>query len=106
MKLYKLDNFTKGWVIGDFIPSLVHSKDIEIGIKSYLSESYEQRHIHNIATEYTIIIQGSVLMNNTQYNTGDIIQIDAKESTDFYAITDCITCVIKTPSVPSDKYLL
>jgi hypothetical protein len=101
-----LQDYIGGWVIGDFDPALFHSKDIEIGIKSYLEGSYEQRHTHKIATEYTIIVKGSVIMNNTQYNTGDIIRIDPEESTDFLALKDTITCVIKTPSIPSDKYLV
>jgi anti-sigma factor ChrR (cupin superfamily) len=106
MQLFNLKDYTGGWVIGDFDPALFHTKDIEIGIKSYLEGSYEQRHTHKIVTEYTIIVKGSVIMNNTQYDTGDIIRIDPEESTDFLALKDTITCVIKTPSIPSDKYLV
>lgn len=106
MKLFNLNDYKGGWIIGDFSPVLFSTTTVEVAIKSYSAGSHESRHVHNIATEYTIIIQGSVLMNNIKYDTGDIIQIDPKESTDFFAIEDTTTCVIKTPSIPSDKYLV
>ena len=33
----ELKNFTKGWFVGNFDPSLIKTNDIEIGVKEYKS---------------------------------------------------------------------
>ena len=43
-------------------------------------------------------------MNNVIYNKGSIIEISPGESTNFLALTDTITVVVKLPSVKIDKY--
>lgn len=101
-----LNDFTKGWVVGDFHPALINSKDIEVAIKYYKSGDIESRHVHKIVTEYTIILSGRVRMNSTIYNEKDIVKIIPGEYTDFYCLEDTITLVIKTPSIPSDKHII
>jgi len=105
MKVDNLNNFTKGWFIGDFEPSLYKNKDFEVAVKRYNKGDKEAKHHHKISTEYTSIIDGSVLMNGIQYNNGDIIVIEPNESTDFEALTDVVTVVVKTPCSIDDKCL-
>jgi hypothetical protein len=57
-----------------------------------------------LAEEFTIIVSGEVLMNNVKYSENDIIKINKNETTDFKAITDVITVVVKVPSSKNDKY--
>lgn len=102
----KLDNYTKGWIVGDFFPALINNKDIEVGIKKYKAFEYEKSHVHRVITEYTIIVSGKVKMNNQTYLENDVIEIKPGVSTDFLALEDTITVVIKTPSIPSDKYII
>lgn len=45
-------------------------------------------------------------MNGTEYGEGDIIRIDTGKATDFEALEDTITVVVKRPSVAEDKYIL
>ena len=105
MKKDNLKNFIKGWICGDFNPTLFPSKDFEIAIKRYKQNDYENSHTHKISIEYTIIVTGEVLMNNKVYTEDDIIIIEPNEYTDFMCLTDVITCVIKIPSSKNDKYL-
>lgn len=35
MKKYKINDFKKGWVIGNFEPSIFKSIDFEFGVKFY-----------------------------------------------------------------------
>lgn len=100
-----LNEFIGGWIIGNFEPTILDTKDFEIAIKEYKLGDKEQRHYHKIATEYTIIVSGEVIMNGTKYSKGDIIKIEPGESTDFSCVTDTTTCVIKTPSIKNDKFL-
>jgi anti-sigma factor ChrR (cupin superfamily) len=106
MKLDKLKNFTKGWVVGNFEPSLYKTDDVEVAVKYYNCGDYEERHYHKVATEITIITEGMVQMNGEIYVKGDVITINPLVSTDFKVLQDTITTVIKIPCVKGDKYFL
>lgn len=101
-----LNNFTKGWLVGDFSPSILKLKDIEIGIKKYKQGDVESRHVHKMSDEYTIVLSGVVSMNNIIYKENDIVHIEKCVSTDFLCLEDSITLVIKTPSITNDKEFL
>jgi hypothetical protein len=105
-KIYNLNEFIKGWICGAFIPSLFISDKFEIAIKRYKAGDHDQSHIHKVADEITMIIDGFVDMNGIKYHSDDIILIERGETTDFTAITDATTCVIKIPCVKGDKYLV
>lgn len=105
MKKHKLKKFTKGWFIGDFEPSLLSTKDFEIAVKNYSAGDSEEIHYHKKATEFTVVVKGKIMMFDKIFKKGDIIEVNPEEKTAFFAITDCITLVIKTPSVKGDKYI-
>lgn len=104
MQKYQLDEMKLGWFIGDFDPHVFRTKDFEVAIKHYSAGESEKSHFHMKAVEVTVIVSGSVRMNNETYKPGDIILINKNESTDFLALTDTITCVVKSPSVIGDKH--
>jgi hypothetical protein len=101
---YKLEDMIKGWFIGNFEPSLYKTNDVEVGIKKYSAGDYENTHFHKIATEFTVIISGTVEMNGVQYFENEIIKIIPGVLTNFKAITDVITVVVKLPGANNDKY--
>ena len=103
-KVSTLRDFTKGWFVGNFDPSLIKTNDVEIGVKEYKAGDCEDYHHHKIATEITCIVKGEVEMNGKQYKEGDIILIEPYEGTDFKAITDAMNVVIKIPGATDDKY--
>lgn len=105
MNKNNLKEFTKGWIVGKFEPSLLNTDNFEVAIKRYNAGDYEERHHHKIATEITVIVEGEVEMNGIKYIKDDIITIQPNESTDFKCITDVVTVVIKTPSANNDKYI-
>jgi hypothetical protein len=105
MRVYDVSQFTKGWFIGPFIPTLASNNDFECAVKTYSAGDYEVKHYHLVATEYTVIATGRVRMNGTEYGPNSIIEIKPGEATDFEAITETITFVIKIPAVIGDKHL-
>jgi quercetin dioxygenase-like cupin family protein len=105
MKLYNRNNFIGGWFIGNFIPTIIPSNEVEVSIKRYKAGDYDQAHYHKEADEITVIVEGMVSMNKIKYHTDDILWIEKGDITDFLALTDAITCVVKMPSVKGDKYL-
>ena len=44
-------------------------------------------------------------MNGTEYLANEILVIEPMESTDFEALEDTTTVVVKVPGAPKDKYL-
>ena len=106
MKLHKLKDMFKGWFVGNFEPSLYKTDDVEVAVKNYKAGDGEEKHYHKIATEITVVSKGKVLMNGTEYNEGDVIVIEPMEATDFHALEDTITMVVKIPCVKGDKYIV
>ena len=106
MKLHKLKDMFKGWLVGNFEPSLYTTDDVEVAVKNYTIGDVDEKHYHKIATEITVISKGKVLMNGVEYNEGDVIVIEPGEATDFHALEDTITTVIKIPCVKDDKYIV
>ena len=106
MLTFNLNEFKNGWVVGDFTPSLIKSRDAEVAIKRYSKDTREPKHMHRLADEITIVIDGRVAMNGKIYDKDTVILTKAGESVEFIAVTDAVTCVIKSPSVQGDKYLV
>jgi len=105
MKLFHLKDMVKGWFVGNFEPTALLTKDVEVAVKKYKAGDYEPAHYHKIATEITVITDGEVRMNGVTYSSGDIILIEPNQATDFLAITDVITTVVKFPGANDDKYI-
>ncbi len=107
MKSFKLEDMTKGWFIGNFNPTLAPSDDVEVAIKTYKKGDKEPRHVHKIATEYTAIVSGKVMMNGKIYEAGSIVVIEPNEPTDFECLMDnTVNVVVKLPCSKNDKYLI
>lgn len=106
MRVEKLDKMIKGWFVGDFEPTILKTDAVEVAVKKYKAGDYESAHYHKIATEITVIVSGEVEMNGIRYAEGDIIVIEPNEATDFRAITDVVTTVVKYPGANNDKYLV
>lgn len=104
LKVNHLDQMVKGWFVGDFEPSVLKTKDVEVGIKRYKKGEYERLHFHKIATEITVILKGKVEMNGVEYKKGEIITINPGVATDFRTLEDVITVVVKYPGASGDKY--
>jgi hypothetical protein len=104
MKVFSLDDMTKGWFVGNFSPTVLSTHQVEVAVKRYKAGEYELAHHHKIATEITVIIDGEVRMNDVVYRAGAILVIEPNTPTDFLALTDVTTTVVKFPGANDDKY--
>jgi hypothetical protein len=52
-----------------------------------------------------VIVKGKALMKGMTLNKGDILRIPPGDYTDFEALEDTTTAVIKLPGALNDKYL-
>lgn len=105
LEKFDINSFVNGWFIGNFSPSLYKTNDVEVGVKNYIKGTEETYHFHKIATEFTVIINGKVKMNNEFFENGDIIVVKPGVITNFLALTDVTTLVVKIPGVNNDKYI-
>ncbi len=104
MRIDNIENYWKGWFIGNFMPAFYRYGDCEIGIKKYKAGDEESAHYHKIATEITMIVSGSAMFNEDIFTDGTIVEISPGEINKFKAITDVTTLVVKFPSQVDDKY--
>jgi hypothetical protein len=106
MRHDRLEAMVKGWFVGDFSPTVLRSKDCEVAIKRYAKGDHEAAHYHAVATELTAIVSGRARMLGREWGAGDIVTVEPGEATDFIALTDVVTVVVKLPSAPDDKFLV
>lgn len=101
-----VDEMVKGWFIGPFKPAVLHTEAFEVAVKRYRAGDREAAHVHKIATEFTVVVEGRVRMNGKEYGRGEIVEVKPGEPTDFEVLEDTSTVVVKVPAALGDKYEL
>lgn len=101
----KLTDMEKGWFVGPFTPTVLHTDAFECAVKRYAAGTREARHVHRVATEITVIVAGRVRMNGVEHGPDSIVRVEPGTATDFEALTDVVTVVVKTPAAREDKYV-
>lgn len=104
MKIHKLKDMFRGWFIGDFEPSALKTDKFEVGILTHKKGEYWPKHFHKEAIEINLLLDGHMIIRERELKSGDIFTIDPYEIADSVFLEDCTVIVIKTPSVPGDKY--
>ena len=87
-----------------FSPAAYTTPNCEVAVKKYLAGDHENAHYHKKATEITLILTGKVMMCDRLWTEGDIIVVEPHEITDFHALEDTISVVVKIPGELNDKY--
>ena len=105
MRHDRLDKMIKGWFVGAFNPTVINTNDVEVAVKKYSAGEKEGRHYHKIATEVTLVLSGRVRMAGREWSDGDIVTLEPGFATDFEALTDAVTVVVKHPGASNDKYV-
>ncbi len=106
MRSARLDEMTNGWFVGAFAPTAHTTEACEVAVKRYRAGDREGAHLHRVATEITLVLEGRVRMAGREWGPGDIIVLEPGEATDFEALTDAVNVVVKTPSARGDKYAI
>ena len=105
LESHQLQGFVKGWFVGRFDPTLISTDAVEVAIKHYRTGEHEAEHYHKVATELTAVVSGRVRMSGEEFGPGEIVKIEPGRATDFTALTDVVTVVVKVPCVAGDKYM-
>lgn len=106
MKITRIEDYTRGWFLGDFEPSCFKTKDFEAGLLSHEKGEHWPAHYHKISTEINLLIEGEMTICGKSLTKGDLFIIEPGEIADPIFLTDCKLVVIKTPSIPTDKFII
>ena len=106
MRSYKLsDSGARGWFIGDFPEAVFRTKDFEVFWQTN-PRGHAVSHYHKEITEITLVVSGRILTNGTIYRQGDIYIFEPGDISQTEYLEETSVLTVKTPSIPSDKYLL
>ena len=104
MRHARLADMTRGWLVGDFHPTALHSDAVEVAVRYYAAGETEALHHHRIATEVTVVVSGEIEMLGRVWGPGDIVVVEPGEATTFRAREQSCCVVVKQPGVTADKY--
>ena len=106
MDIIKMKTMLGGWFIGNFEPSAYKTDQFEVCYKHHYKGEKWDSHYHKESTEINYLVNGKMIIQNKELNTGDIFILKPYEIADPVFIEDCTVLIVKTPSVPKDKYMI
>ena len=104
MRKFNLSEMKRGWFIGNFIPSVLKTDLFEVGIMNHKKGEDWPNHFHSEATEYNVLLKGSMTVNGQKIKSGEIFILERKEPCKPIFKENCTIVCVKVPSVPGDKY--
>jgi hypothetical protein len=104
VRIDNIKSYTNGWFIGNFSPSLLKTEAFEVAHHFYHKGFKGTPHLHKIATEYNYILSGKLVASGKNLSDGDIFVYEPFEMSDVVFLEDTHLIIVKTPSVPNDKY--
>ena len=106
MIIANIKQFINGWFIGNFEPSILKTELFEVAHHFYKKDFRSIPHTHKVATEYNYIVSGKVLIGLQELSGGDMFIYTPNEVANVVFLEDTNLIIIKTPSIPIDKYLI
>lgn len=106
MKILKIKDMKEGWFIGNFEPAAFKTDEFEVCYKEHKAGEQWDTHYHKEATEINYLVDGKMNIQNKELNKGDIFILHPFEIADPIFIEDCTVLIIKTPSIPGDKFVI
>lgn len=104
MRTSRIGDFKAGWFIGDFEPTLLKTPAFEVAHHFYKKGFVGTPHVHKVATEYNYIVSGGLVASGKVLGPGEMFIYDPGEVADVSFLEDTNLIIIKTPSLPGDKY--
>ena len=104
MRHARLQDMVRGWFVGGFAPTALHTEGCEVAVRRYRAGDREDAHFHAIATELTVVVSGRIRMCGRDWGEGDIVVVEPGEATGFECLEDAINVVVKVPGARGDKY--
>jgi quercetin dioxygenase-like cupin family protein len=104
MNLTKISDYVRGWFIGDFEPTVLRTKDFEVGVLTHKKGEQWPSHYHKDSVEYNVLVKGRMIVQQKELSDGDVFVFEKGEIADPVFLEDCTVVCVKVPSIPSDKF--
>lgn len=104
MEIIRIEDFTRGWIIGNFEPSLLKTDKFEVALLTHKAGEVWPKHYHKVATEYNVLVSGKMVIQGKELNSGDVFVFSPGDIADPIFLEDCSVLVVKVPSIIGDKY--
>lgn len=107
VKVFKLENFTNGWFIGDFDPSLLKNTGVELAVMNKKKgRGINDFHYHQHCTEINVLIKGKMSINDLIINENEIFVFDPNVPSVYEYLEDCTFVVFKNKPSNNDKVIM
>lgn len=106
MEIHKISDFIGGWFIGNFEPSVYKNENFEAGYKVHPKGDIWPKHYHKDSLEINYLIRGKMVIQGREINSGEVFILNPGEIADPEFLEECEVFIIKTPSIPGDKFLV
>jgi hypothetical protein len=103
MKQAHINDFFKGWFVGNFEPSLLKA-NFEVGVAKHTAGEFHQDHFHKEALEINVVLEGHMTINGIEFGPGDIFVLYPYEVSQAEFLTDVTIVIVRDKSNPKDKY--
>jgi dTDP-glucose pyrophosphorylase len=98
------NNYTRGWMIGNFEPSALKTPLFEVGIMSHKKGELHAFHFHKIGCEINVLLKGKMKVNGVELKETQIFILEPNQLSCPEFLEDCEILCLKIPSVPTDKH--
>jgi len=99
-----INEFWRGWFIGNFDPAVLKTDHFEVGLLTHLKDEKWPKHYHAQHTEYNLLVKGTMKICGKTINEGELFILEPNEIADPEFLEDCTVLCVKQPSIPGDKY--
>ena len=106
MIVSKLEDAIGGWYIGNFPNAAYKTKGAEASYKIHAKGEKWDYHYHEHLDEINLLVRGSMIIQGTLLNPGDIFILERTEIADPEFLEDCEIVCIKLPNFTNDKIVL
>ena len=103
MIIKRIEDFKRGWFIGNFEPSLLKT-NVEVAVMHKTKGTICPDHYHKHSTEYNVIVTGKLVVNGVTLTDGDIFVLHPYELSISEVLEDTTIVVFRDSSDSTDKY--
>jgi len=105
-KKINTNDYTRGWLIGNFEPSIIKTTEYELGILRHKKDEKWAFHYHVETKEINILLKGKMIINNVLINEKTVFIFEKNMISCPLFLEDCVVLCIKLPSLPGDKVII
>lgn len=107
IEIFDLNKYNRGWIIGDFEPSLLKNTGVELAImnkkKGIGANDY---HYHEHCIEINVLIKGKMKINNKLIHENEIFIFNQNVPSIYEYLEDCTLVVFKNKKSNNDKIIM